>query len=98
MQATINANRLATFRSRLTVGSMYSISGFYVDRCVQNYRLTNSYLLIRFNDSNSLDELTELVSPLPEEGFRFRNQTELLGLANTNTQQPGTHLASQYRI
>lgn len=26
-------------------------------------------------------------SPLPEEGFMFRNQTELLGLANTNTQE-----------
>ncbi|KAF2613291.1 hypothetical protein F2Q70_00008458 [Brassica cretica] len=30
VNATINANRLATFRSRLTAGSMYSISGFDV--------------------------------------------------------------------
>lgn len=43
---------------------------------------------IRFNESTSFDELTELVSPLPEEAFRFRNQTELVGLANTNTQLP----------
>lgn len=35
------------------------------------------------------DEIAEPVSALPEEGFRFRDQSELLGLANTNTQLPG---------
>ncbi|KAG2262008.1 hypothetical protein Bca52824_069087 [Brassica carinata] len=43
---------------------------------------------IRFNESTSFDELTEPVSPLPEEAYRFRNQSELVGLANTNTQLP----------
>ncbi|KAF2578460.1 hypothetical protein F2Q68_00005578 [Brassica cretica] len=57
MHATINASRLPILRSRLTAGSIYTIS--------------------------------EPVSPLPEEGFRFRNQAELVGLANTNTQLPG---------
>ncbi|KAL0688668.1 hypothetical protein Bca4012_088345 [Brassica carinata] len=88
MQATINANQFATFRPRLTAVSMYSISGFDVARCAQNFRLSDSSLLIRFNDTTSLDVLTDLVSPLPEESLGFRNQTKLLGLANTNTQLP----------
>ncbi|CAN6834703.1 unnamed protein product, partial [Brassica oleracea] len=40
----------------------------------------NVSLIIRF------DVLSNPVSPIPAEGFRFRNQTELVGLANTNTQ------------
>ncbi|KAH0893439.1 hypothetical protein HID58_055868, partial [Brassica napus] len=76
MQATINSSRLPRFRSRLTAGSMYTISGFDVARCAQSFRLSDSPLMIRFNDLTSFDEITEPVSPLPEEGFRFRNQTE----------------------
>ncbi|WZZ77258.1 hypothetical protein YC2023_097830 [Brassica napus] len=34
-------------------------------RCTQNYRLTNSPFLIRFSDLTDFDELTDLVSPLP---------------------------------
>lgn len=37
MQATINANRLSKFRSKLAAGTMYSISGFDVARCAQNF-------------------------------------------------------------
>ncbi|CAF2111279.1 unnamed protein product [Brassica napus] len=88
MQATIYANRLSRFRSKLAAGTMYTVSGFDVARCAQNFRLTDSPLLIRFNDSTAFDELIEPVSPLPEEGFRFRNQSELIGLANTSTQLP----------
>ncbi|KAG2328260.1 hypothetical protein Bca52824_010988 [Brassica carinata] len=89
MQATISASRLTQFWERLPAGTMYSISGFDVARCAQNFRLSDSSLLIRFNESTSFEELTEPVSSLPEEGFRFRNQWELFGLANTNTQLPG---------
>lgn len=89
MQATIYANRLPRFRSKLAAGKMYSISGFDVARCAQRYRLSDSPLLIRFNELTDFEELTEPVSPLPEEGFRFRNQSELAGLANTNAQLPG---------
>ncbi|KAH0914375.1 hypothetical protein HID58_028821 [Brassica napus] len=32
--------------------------------------------------------LTEPSSPIPKECFRFRNHSEMLGLANTNTQLP----------
>ncbi|XP_013589155.1 PREDICTED: uncharacterized protein LOC106297466 [Brassica oleracea var. oleracea] len=89
MQATIYANRIPRFRSKLASGKMYSISGFDVARCAQNYRLSKSPLLIRFNDLTDFDELTEPVSPLPEKGFRFSNQSELAGLANPNAQLPG---------
>ncbi|KAL0715089.1 hypothetical protein Bca4012_064411 [Brassica carinata] len=88
MQASISAIRIPRYRERLTAGSMFSISGFDVSRCAQNYRLTDSSLMIRFSETTSFEELIEPVSPLPEEAFRFRNQTELIGLANTNTQLP----------
>ncbi|KAH0868170.1 hypothetical protein HID58_075192 [Brassica napus] len=88
MQATIYANRLPRFRSKLAAGKVFSISGFDVARCAQNYRLTDSPLLLRFSDLTDFDELAEPVSPLPQEGFRFRNHSELAGLANRNTQLP----------
>ncbi|CAF1943989.1 unnamed protein product [Brassica oleracea] len=86
MQATINANRLPKFRERLAAGTMYSVSGFDVARCAQNFKLADSSLMIRFSDSTEFDVLSDPVSPIPAVGFRFRNQTELVGLANTNTQ------------
>ncbi|KAG2294973.1 hypothetical protein Bca52824_041642 [Brassica carinata] len=57
---------------------------------VNNFKLADSSLMIRFSDSTEFDVLADPISPLLAEGFRFRNQTELVGLANTNTQLPGT--------
>ncbi|KAG2285618.1 hypothetical protein Bca52824_045222 [Brassica carinata] len=88
MQATINANGLPKFRERLTVGTIYFVSGFDVARCAQNFKLADSSLMIQSNDSTEFDVLSNPVSPIPAKGFRFRNQTELVGLANTNTQLP----------
>ncbi|CAN6862516.1 unnamed protein product [Brassica oleracea] len=88
MQATISAHRLPQYQERLTAGAMYSIADFYVARCAQNFRLSDSSLMIRFNKSTSFDEIDDPVSAFPEEAFRFRDQSELLGLANTNTQLP----------
>ncbi|KAF2569625.1 hypothetical protein F2Q68_00023894 [Brassica cretica] len=88
MQVTISAGRLPQFLEQLHAGTMFSVTGFDVSRCAQNFRLTDSSLMIRFNESTSFQELTEPVSPLPEEAFRFRNHSELIGLANTNTQLP----------
>lgn len=65
-------------------------------RCAQNFRLTDSPLLIRFNDNSEFDEITKPISPLSKEGFRFRNQAELVGLANTNTQLPGMDIIYVY--
>ncbi|WZZ28083.1 hypothetical protein YC2023_011484 [Brassica napus] len=88
MQATISAHRLPQYQERLTAGAMYSIADFDVARCTQNFRLSDSSLMIRFNESTSFDEIDDPVSALPEEAFRFCDQSELLGLANTNTQLP----------
>ncbi|CAG7890306.1 unnamed protein product [Brassica rapa] len=88
MQVTISAGRLPQFRDMLHAGTMFSVSGFDVSRCAHNFRLTDSSLMIRFSETTSFQVLTEPVSPLPEEAFRFRNQQELIGLANTNTQLP----------
>ncbi|KAF3530095.1 hypothetical protein DY000_02042509 [Brassica cretica] len=88
MQVTISAGRLPQFWEMLHAGTMFSVSSFEVSRCAQNFQLTDSSLMIRFTESTSFQELTEPVSPLPEEAFRFRNQSELIGLANTNTQLP----------
>ncbi|KAJ4889016.1 hypothetical protein Rs2_28764 [Raphanus sativus] len=89
MQVTISAGCLPEYRERLIAGTMFSLSGFNVSGAAQNFRLTDSSLMIRFSDRTSFKELPAPVSPLPEEAFRFRNQSELVGLANTNTQLPG---------
>ncbi|KAH0886296.1 hypothetical protein HID58_062392 [Brassica napus] len=59
MPATVNFNRLPTFRRRLKAGALFTISGFDVTRCNQNVRLTDSSLTIRFSDATTFDELTE---------------------------------------
>ncbi|CAN7015623.1 unnamed protein product, partial [Brassica rapa subsp. trilocularis] len=61
MQATINANRLLKFRERLAAGTMYSVSGFDVARCAQNFKLADSSLMIRFNESTEFDVLADPV-------------------------------------
>lgn len=98
MQATISAHRLQRFRERLTAGAMYSIADFDVARCAQNLRLSDSSLMIRFNESTSFDEIDEPVSALPDEAFRFRDQSELIGLANTSTQLPGILIHTSYVV
>uniref|UniRef100_M4FCK4 Replication protein A 70 kDa DNA-binding subunit B/D first OB fold domain-containing protein n=1 Tax=Brassica campestris TaxID=3711 RepID=M4FCK4_BRACM len=98
MQATISAHRVPRYQERLTAGAMYSMADFDVARCAQNFRLCDSSLMIRFNESTSFDEIDEPVSALPEEAFRFRDQSELIGLANTSTQLPGTLIKASYVI
>ncbi|KAF2616407.1 hypothetical protein F2Q68_00039611 [Brassica cretica] len=82
------ATRLATHRPNLKAGSVYSLTGFDVARCNPNYRLSDSSLLIRFSDSTYFKEVTDPAVPSPPESFRFRNHSEMLGLANTNNQLP----------
>ncbi|CAN6899504.1 unnamed protein product [Brassica oleracea] len=88
MPATIDVNRLATHRPNLKAGSVYSLTGFDVARCNPNYRLSDSSLLIWFSDSTYFKEVTDPAVPSPPESFRFRNHSEMLGLANTNNQLP----------
>ncbi|KAF8083397.1 hypothetical protein N665_0776s0022 [Sinapis alba] len=88
MPATVNVNRLATHRQNLKAGAIYSLNGFEVARCNQNYRLSDSPLLIRFVESTSFTEITVSSAPIPRESFRFHSHVELLGLANSNNQLP----------
>ncbi|KAG2271268.1 hypothetical protein Bca52824_065823 [Brassica carinata] len=94
MPATVNVNRLAAHQTNFEAGSVYSLTGFEVTRCNQNYRLSDSSLLIRFSDSTTFEKITEPAVPIPLESFRFRNYSEMLGLANSNNQLPGS--SSQY--
>lgn len=65
------------------------LTDFEVTRCNQNYRLSDSSLLIRFTDSTSFKKVAEPAVPIPLESFLFRNYSEMLGLANSNNQLPG---------
>ncbi|KAG2308303.1 hypothetical protein Bca52824_028051 [Brassica carinata] len=55
---------------------------------IQSFIPSDSPLAIRFNASTTFNELTEPVTPIPDERFRFQNHSELLGLAKTNTHLP----------
>lgn len=81
-------SRLPTFRHRVNAGSMFIFSGFDVVSCNQNFRLSDSLLVIRFSASTNFDALTEPASPILVERFRFRDLDSLLDLANTSTQLP----------
>ncbi|XP_056860115.1 uncharacterized protein LOC108841222 [Raphanus sativus] len=63
MQVTISPGRLPQFCDSLRAGAMFSVAGFEVSRCVQNFRLTDSSLMICFNETTSFEELTE---PFPD--------------------------------
>ena len=63
MQVTISAGRLPQFLEQLHAGTMFSVSGFDVSRCAQNFRLTDSSLMIRFSETTSFQLLTEPDSP-----------------------------------
>ncbi|CAF2154667.1 unnamed protein product [Brassica napus] len=56
MPATMNFNRLATHMPNLKSSSVYSLTVFDVTQCNQNYRLSDSVLIIHFSDSNSFNE------------------------------------------
>ena len=71
MPATVNVNRLAIHMPNLKVGSLYSLAGFDVTRCNQNYRLSDSSMMVRFSDSTCFDEITEPAIPIGMESFRF---------------------------
>ncbi|KAG2286621.1 hypothetical protein Bca52824_046225 [Brassica carinata] len=48
-------HHLTTYRRHLKAGSMFSLSGFDVTRCNQNFSLSDSPLLIWLSDSTSFD-------------------------------------------
>ncbi|CAN7097501.1 unnamed protein product [Brassica rapa subsp. narinosa] len=54
LPATVNVNRLATFRHHFKAGSMFTFSRFDMTWCNKNYRLSDSPLSIRFMLFNQL--------------------------------------------
>lgn len=86
--ATMDVHCLLTFRHLSKVGFVYSVTGFDVIRANQNFKQSDYPLSIWYNDSTVFDEITEPLSPIPVERFRFRNHDELLCLDNTNTHLP----------
>ncbi|CAF2112787.1 unnamed protein product, partial [Brassica rapa] len=59
MPVTVNVNRLAAHRPNLKAGSIYSLTGFDLTRCNQNYGLLDSSMLIRFSNQTSFDDVPE---------------------------------------
>ncbi|KAJ4872689.1 DUF223 domain-containing protein [Raphanus sativus] len=86
--ATVIVHLLPAFRQRLKVGSLFTLGGLEMARCHQNYRLSDSALMIRFSDSTKFSALAEPVCPIPEEHFKFCENNSLHGLANNNTKLP----------
>ncbi|KAG2306598.1 hypothetical protein Bca52824_026346 [Brassica carinata] len=80
MLATVDVHRLLTFRHLSKAGFVYSITGFDVIRANQNFKQSDYHLSIWYNDSTVFYEITEPVSPIPVECFRFCNHDELLCL------------------
>ncbi|KAL0662212.1 hypothetical protein Bca4012_099049 [Brassica carinata] len=59
MSVTVNVNRLAAHMPNLKAGSIYSLTGFDLTRCNQNYGLLDSSMLIRFSNQTSFDDVPE---------------------------------------
>ncbi|KAJ0239611.1 hypothetical protein HA466_0232180 [Hirschfeldia incana] len=98
LPTSVNVNRLAAHQSNLDAGSVYSLTGFEVTRCNQNYRLSDSPLLIHFTESTSIKKIAEPVAPIPLKSFRFRNYSELLGFANSNNWKKTLVFVSTYAL
>ncbi|XP_048604259.1 uncharacterized protein LOC106427992 [Brassica napus] len=77
-----------TFLHLLKAGSLFTLSGFDVTRCNQNFGLTDTSLTIRFSDSTTVVELNKPVSPIPQERLRFHAHDSMYGLAYINTHLP----------
>lgn len=92
IHGSINSSRVDTFRSRLSEGSVYSLSGFDVARANPKFRLSDSPVSIRFNDGTFFEPKTDSDKDIPTELFRFRSHEQLLALANTNRELPGLSL------
>ncbi|CAH8364262.1 unnamed protein product [Eruca vesicaria subsp. sativa] len=88
MFAKINAKRYPSFRPMLSAGLMYSLSEFDVALCAQKFMLTDSFLVILFNESTCLEELTNPIYSFPEEAFHFCDAAGLLRLTDTNRRLP----------
>ena len=89
IQASVFVHRLNTFRDVLREGAMYELSGFDVTRSNNHFKICNSVVAIRFNESTKIVEVPDVTNPILTEMFRFRNVEQLMSLINTNVVLPG---------
>ncbi|CAN6869308.1 unnamed protein product [Brassica oleracea var. botrytis] len=67
---------------------MYELSGFDVTRSNNHFKICNSVVAIRLNESTKIVEVPDVTNPILTEMFRFRNVEQLMSLINTNVVLP----------
>lgn len=77
MKASVKVHRLNTFKHFFKACSIYGVSRFDVTPSNLNSKLSNSPPSIRFSDLTDFTEITEPVSPVPQELFQFRDYEQL---------------------
>ncbi|KAG2238189.1 hypothetical protein Bca52824_092560 [Brassica carinata] len=87
-QGTVSANHQLRFRERLSEGSLYTLTGFDVVRSNTNFRFSDAFFSIRFNEGTSLEKVMASARPIPTELFRFMAYSQILEFANTGKQLP----------
>ncbi|CAH8367729.1 unnamed protein product [Eruca vesicaria subsp. sativa] len=71
VQGSVPASLQQTFRSRLSEGSLYRMSGFDVTRSSTKYRLSDGPVAIRFNEGTDFQKLLTTSRIIPTEYIRF---------------------------
>ncbi|KAL0758562.1 hypothetical protein Bca101_074712 [Brassica carinata] len=84
-KASINVNRLNTFRQLLNEGALYDLSLFDVTQSSPNFRFTEAHVVTDSLIKPVSIEITEASSPSPTEIYRFSNYHHFVALANTDT-------------
>nr|VDD36901.1 unnamed protein product [Brassica oleracea] len=63
IKISVSVHRLNTFRELLKEGALYELSGFDVTRSNNHFKLCNSNVAIRLNQSTKLVEVPAVVNP-----------------------------------
>ncbi|KAF2551869.1 hypothetical protein F2Q68_00036701 [Brassica cretica] len=87
-QGTVSANHQLRFRERLSEGSLYTLTGFDVVRSNTNFRFSDAFFSIRFNEGTSLEKVMASARPIPTELFRVMAYSQILEFENTGKQLP----------
>ncbi|KAH0899040.1 hypothetical protein HID58_048608 [Brassica napus] len=79
-RASINVNRLNTFRQLLNEGALYDLSLFDVTRSSPNFRFTDAHVVTDSLIKPVSIEITEASSPIPTEIYRYPMRSERIRL------------------